>query len=262
MGAESEISWTDSTWNPATGCTKVSPGCKFCYMYRDMTRYGKDPATVKRTAPGTFDGPIIRTKGGGFKLPGPLIFTASWTDIFHEALDDYRGDVWARIRARDHIERNEGLPRSYFQVLTKRADRIVRQLPADWGDGYPNVWLGVTVEDNDHTWRVDHLREIPAVVRFVSYEPACGPVEWAPVLHGVDWLIAGGESGGHEARPAAVSWFRDARDAATSAGVAFHFKQWGESGPTADGSMVRVGRVAAGRVLDGRTWDEFPVPRA
>ena len=132
-------------------------------------------------------------------------------------------------------------------------------LPADWGGGYANVWLGTTVEDQ--RWadeRIPHLIQVPAVVRFLSVEPLLGPIDDLPIA-GIDWVIAGGESG-RSARPMDPAWVRSIQEQCIEAGVAFLFKQWGEHGPGPAG-LVRLGKKVAGRELDGRTWDEYPVPR-
>lgn len=279
MGETTKIEWTDATWNPWQGCRKVSQGCKNCYMYRDKTRYGQDPSVVVRSAPATFRGPLSTKK----YPPGALVFTCSWSDWFIEEADAWRDEAWAIVRARPDLT---------FQILTKRSDRIDAHLPEDWGMGYPNVWLGVSVEDRKALPRVDDLVRIPAVVRFLSVEPLLEAVDVSPYLGGVHWVIVGGESG-PDARPMHPQWARDIRDQCDRAGVPLLFKQWGEWLPdsevgqrndpdldvdiitgryrsTAIGlapgnvaqslhPMHRVGKARAGRLLDGATHDDLPV---
>lgn len=290
MGENSKIEWTDATWNPWQGCTKVSPACDHCYMFRDLGRYGKDPTVVFRSKPPTFDLPIRRRKGDCILAPGSKVFTCSWSDWFHQAADAWRPEAWEHIRARPDLT---------FQIVTKRVERIAEHLPADWGNGWPNVWLIATVENQE--WadkRLPILRQIPAFVHGVSMEPLLGNVILGNHLSWLKWVIAGFESG-PKSRPGHPQWLRSLRDECQAAGVAFHFKQWGEWLPhdqkeieglcTAgqdwgllqlDGSYLptattwngrqcsaedgfevniqRVGKKAAGRMLDGREHSEFP----
>lgn len=262
MGDETGIAWTERTWNPWQGCHKISPGCKFCYMYEEKHRYGQDPATVVRSATATFEAPLAKfgarsTKGtpGAWKwAPGGLVFTCSWSDWFIEEADAWRDDAWAIIRERPDLT---------FQILTKRHDRIKACLPDDWGDGYPNVWLGVSVEDQKAAeTRIPSLLRVPARTRFLSMEPLLGPVDlnrlrlsprcegcgqmpradvfsaaehcgctfdaggepldWRP-LH---WIILGGESG-PKARACSLAWLEILTRQARAAGVATFVKQLG-----------------------------------
>jgi protein gp37 len=236
MGANSAIEWTDATWNPWQGCLKVSPGCKQCYMYRDKARYGQDPKVVVRSKPATFNSPLKWAES-------QKVFTCSWSDFFIEQADNWRDDAWDIIRRTPHLT---------YQVLTKRPENIKDRLPEDWGNGWPNVWLGVSVESKKYTWRLEALDLIPARVKFVSYEPALEYVDfttWTPFL---DWVISGGESG-YNPRPASLDWFRQVRDDCLKNGVAFFHKQ--------HGGKAKIDGVWGGRDLDGRTWDEFPTPK-
>jgi protein gp37 len=285
MSESSVIEWTDSTWNPWRGCDKVSPGCAHCYMFRDQRRYGRDPSVVVRCSPATFNAPLsaawarVRTQKLAQK-GAHHVFTCSWSDWFHEDADEWRDEAWDIIRR---------TPESTYQILTKRSDRIADHLPADWGNGWPNVWLGVTIEHRRFVGRADDLRAVPAAVRFISAEPLLGLLvpdgdvesdatgtwrNWRDdfgdhqglELHGIDWLIAGGESGGplrrrlvdehNQPREDRINWVRDLRDACLSRDkrsrdrqpTAFLFKQWGGTRPT-----------SAGRLLDDRTWDQMPL---
>lgn len=229
MSETTGIEWTDATWNPWRGCTKVSPGCDQCYMFREQRRYGRDPEVVERSKT-TFGDPLK------WKEPR-LVFTCSWSDWFHKDADAWRDEAWDIIRRTPHHT---------YQVLTKRPGRIARHLPADWGDGYPNVWLGVSVESYDYATRIGVLRDIPARVRFVSAEPLLGP--WSYDLTGIHWLIVGGESG-PDCRPMDLGWARMLRDDCRDAGVAFFLKQLG-------GWPDKRGGAAA--VLDGERWTQMP----
>ncbi len=228
MGDETGISWTDSTWNPWMGCTKVSAGCDNCYMFREQRQYGNDPEIVRRSKT-KFSAPL--------KMDGQrLIFTCSWSDWFHKAADPWRNEAWEVVRA---------CPQHTFQILTKRPGRIARHLPMDWGDGWPNVWLGVSVESSQFLSRMRVLRDLPASLRFVSAEPLLGPLG-ALDLEGFGWVITGGESGpGH--RPVDPDWVRAIRDRCVQAGVAFHHKQWSGLSPK-----------SLGKMLDGREWCQMP----
>ena len=234
MGDNSPIEWTDSTWNPVTGCTKVSPGCKHCYAER---------LSVRLRAMGN------RRYRNGFavtlhpdQLDLPLrwrqprrIFVNSMSDLFHEAVPpDYIQRAFdVMTTASWHV----------FQILTKRAHRLAELAPRlPWPQ---NVWQGVSVENARYTSRVADLVKVPAAVRFLSVEPLLGLIPRLP-LDGIDWVIVGGESGpGY--RPVQPEWVRAIRDQCAEAGVAFFFKQWGGRTPK-----------AGGRTLDGREWSEMP----
>lgn len=201
MGKESAIQWTDATVNFWTGCKKVSSGCKFCYMYRDKERYGLDPTAVVRTADKTFKAAL--------KWNEPKrIFTCSWSDFFIEEADQWRADAWEVIKQ---------TPQHTWQILTKRPERIKACLPPDWGSGYPNVWLGVSVEDNaNFDKRVPILVQIPASVRFISFEPLLDLVIMTEkrfkLMQQIQWAIIGGESGNetgaYRYRPCELEYFR------------------------------------------------------
>lgn len=234
MGDGSSIEWTEATWNPVTGCSKISPGCRHCYAERMAKRLKAMGAT--RYA----DGFSLRTHDDLLELPlkwrrPRLIFVNSMSDLFHKdvPLDFIQRAFDVMGRARQHT----------FQVLTKRADRVAEFAAAlPWPD---NVWMGVSVESSAYTSRVLELVKVPAATRFLSVEPLLGPIPELP-LAGIHWVIVGGESGpGARAMPA--EWVTDIRDQCQRAKVAFFFKQWGG-----------VNKKATGRTLDGRTWDELP----
>lgn len=229
MSEKTGIEWTDATWNPWYGCTKVSPGCAHCYMFREMKRYGRDPQVVTRSKT-KFNDPLK------WKEPR-RVFTCSWSDWFHEAADVWRDEAWSIIRRTPHLT---------YQILTKRPERIAEHLPADWGDGYANVWLGTSVENQRFAIRVSYLQQVAAAIRFISAEPLLGPVVMP--LNGISWLIAGGESG-PEHRPMREEWARSLRDQCASAGVAFFLKQLGGN-PNP--------RAHAEAVLDGQRHVAFP----
>lgn len=235
MGDRSAIEWTQATWNPVTGCTKVSPGCAHCYAEAFTLRFKRGGRflpgeTVIALHPGRLNMPL------SWRTPR-LIFVNSMSDLFHEAIpEDYILSVFAIMeRARQHI----------FQVLTKRSSRLAQLssvLPK-----LDNVWIGVSVENQ--YWadrRIPDLKCVSAAVRFLSCEPLLRQIELGKHLEGIDWVIAGGESGPH-ARPIDPSWVSRIRDECLRAGVPFFFKQWG-------GRTSKAG----GRILDGRIWDEMP----
>lgn len=235
MGANSSIEWTESTWNPVTGCIKISPGCKHCYAERIAERL---------QAMGQ------RNYRNGFKLmlqPHMLDLPLQWRKpqrIFVNSMSDlFQKEVPPAYILRVF----DVMRRAYwhqFQVLTKRAD-ILRELDPliDWP---PNVWMGVSVENKDYTWRIDDLRHAHARTKFLSIEPLLGPIADLN-LSGIDWVIVGGESG-PGARPIQRNWVIDIRRQCRQAGVAFFFKQWGG-----------VNKKKTGRKLDGRTYDEMPI---
>lgn len=236
MSEATIIAWTDRTWNPWRGCTKVSPGCAHCYMFTAQERYGQDPAVVVRTK--TWNQPIKWNREAAAAGHIERVFTCSWSDWFHEDADAWRAEAWGIIRR---------CPALHFQILTKRDDRIVANLPPDWGDGYPNVWLGVSIENDRHTYRADRLRDIPAAVRFISAEPVLGPMPSLNLDH-IDWLIVGGESG-PQYRPMDHAWVRQLRQLARRHRTAFFFKQ--SAAP----------RTEMGIELDGQIVREYPKPR-
>jgi len=237
MADRSHIEWTEATWNPVSGCTKVSAGCAHCYAERMAKRLQAAGSTKYR------DGFAVRLHPDSLGLPlrwrePRLVFVNSMGDLFHEDVpEEFVRDVFDVMRrAHWHV----------FQVLTKRSARLLAiGSRLDWP---ANVWAGVTVENQDVLTRVDDLRRLEcATVRFLSLEPLLGPLDGLD-LSGIDWVIVGGESG-PQARPMRAEWVRAVRDLCQRAGVPFYFKQWG-------GRQ----RKRAGRLLDGRVWDEMPQP--
>lgn len=231
----SKIEWTNDTWNPWQGCKKISYGCVNCYMYRNKKRYGQNPGIIIRSAPATFNAPLT-------KLKGPLIFVCSWSDFFIEAADPWRDDAWDIMRSTPHLT---------YQILTKRPGLIADRLPKDWGDGWPNVWLGVSIEKQDYIYRLNQLTRIPAALRFVSYEPALGSIYIANFLQelSIDWVISGGESG-PDYRPSHAEWFTRVREQCDDWGVPYFHKQ--------NGGNKMIDGAWGGRWLDDRTHDEIP----
>ncbi len=222
MGEISKIQWTDATWNPWHGCKKVSDGCKYCYMYRDKERYGQDPTKVLRSK----DNFLVPLK---WKEPR-LIFTCSWSDFFIDEADAWRKEAWAIIKA---------TPQHTYQILTKRPERILGCLPDDWGNGYDNVWLGISAENQEqYDIRYWALRAVPAIIKFISIEPLLGIVmlggavyQWDGWSNGVDWVIVGGESGNdtgnYRYRPCDVNWISGIVEQCDREGVPVFVKQLG-----------------------------------
>jgi protein gp37 len=234
MGLKSSIEWTESTWNPVTGCTKISPGCKHCYAERMA---GRLKAMGQRNYRNGF---TLTLQEQALELPlkwkkPQRIFVNSMSDLFHadvplpfiqRAYDVMRQAHWHQ-----------------FQVLTKRSERLAEvSAQIDWPE---NVWMGVSIESNKYCFRADYLRQVPARVRFLSLEPLLGPLP-ALDLAGIDWVIVGGESG-PGARPMKEDWALQIRRVCQESQVPFFFKQWGG-----------VNKKAAGRLLDGTTFDEMP----
>ena len=234
MATKSSIEWTEMTWNPVTGCTKISPGCKHCYAERMSKRL---QAMGQKNYVNGF---MVTLQPHMLQLPlrwrtPRTVFVNSMSDLFHEDVPvEFIQQVFDVMR-RAHWHT--------FQVLTKRSDRLV---DVDSQIEWPaNVWMGVSVESEKYGFRIDDLRRTRARVRFLSLEPLLGPLPKLR-LEGIDWVIAGGESG-PGARPMAQAWVEDIRDQCNAAGVSFFFKQWGGT------SKKRTGRE-----LNGRTWDEMP----
>ena len=234
MALKSSIEWTESSWNPVTGCTKISAGCAHCYAERMAKRLHAMGQPNYRNGfqvtchPDTLELPLKWKKS-------QMIFVNSMSDLFHK-------DVPTRFVEEIFFTMNQARWHT-FQVLTKRADRLAQLAPRlKWT---PNVWMGVTVENAKHVDRIDRLREVPATVRFLSLEPLLGPLPELDLAN-IDWVIVGGESG-PGARPMDPAWVLDLRDQCLDAGVAFFFKQWGG-----------VRKKKAGRLLEKRTWDQMP----
>jgi protein gp37 len=237
MGIDSSIEWTEATWNPVTGCTKISTGCKFCYAERMAKRLRA------MRQPHYQNGFKLTLHQDALELPlswkrPRRVFVNSMSDLFHRSIpDNFLLKTFDVMRRASWHE---------FQVLTKRAERLRDTAPRlSWAE---NIWMGVSVENDQTRFRIDDLRITLAKIKFLSIEPLLGPLNDLD-LSGIDWVIAGGESGPH-ARPMCASWVTDIRDQCLKARVSFFFKQWG-------GSRKKL----AGRVLDGRTWDEMPLSR-
>lgn len=234
MSTQSHIEWTDATWNPLTGCTKVSPGCKHCYAERMSARL------KAMGQPNYRNGFELTLHEHALEIPLKWrkprnVFVNSMSDLFHKDVpEEFIRKVFEVMnQARAHK----------FQVLTKRSERLVRMSPMiSWSE---NIWMGVSVESLNYVHRIDHLRQTEARIRFLSLEPLLGPLSDLN-LDGIGWVIVGGESG-PGARKMEESWVLDIREQCVDAQVPFFFKQWG-------GTNKRK----AGRLLEGRTWDEMP----
>jgi protein gp37 len=294
MAENSKIEWTDHTFNPWIGCTKVSPGCDHCYAEAFDKRFGGTrwgpKAARTRTGEANWRKPHQWNRAAKASGRRARVFCASLADVFDNhasILPEWRDDLWALIRATPHLD---------WLLLTKRPGNIYRYLPDGWGDGWPNVWLGTTVENQaEADRRIPYLLDVPAKVHFLSCEPLLGMVNfrwasWHPIgpnrtnhldgLRRLDWIICGGESG-PGARPMHPDWARTLRDQCAEAGVAFHFKQWGEWAPWDDDNwslpagcddviaherailrqgveFLKVGKARAGRLLDGIEHNGFP----
>lgn len=237
MADKSAIEWTEATWNPVTGCSKVSPGCAHCYAERLSLRFHhtRKPWLPAHEAENVVLRPERLDQPRRWRKPR-VIFVNSMSDLFHELVP--------LAFVKQVFEVMEGTERHTFQILTKRAERLAelaQHLP--WPE---NVWMGVSVENMRWASRADYLRIVPAAVKFISAEPLLGPLDTLD-LDGIDWLIAGGESGpGH--RPMHAEWVRTLRDRCEDEEVPFFFKQWG-------GRSSKAG----GRTLDGRVYSEMPV---
>lgn len=297
MGKNTGIEWTDSTWNPIRGCSRVSEGCRNCYAEKIAARFSGPGMPYRGLA--TFKGGEARWTGEVRLIEGALeeplrwkeprkIFVNSMSDLFHPGVrDEWLAsifDVMARA------------PQHTYQILTKRPDRMLdafraaentevrREFERAYSQVWPpvNWWFGVSVEDQTTAgYRLPILLQCPAAIRFISYEPALGPIDFAEAVGGAemftafDWLICGGESGPH-ARPMRQDWVRAARDLCQQTGVAFFFKQWGEWLPydnltdcaracmsegvknDTESRAYRVGKLLAGASLDGTEWKQFP----
>lgn len=246
--ADSEIEWTDATWNPVAGCTIISPGCTNCYAMRMAARLNAMGKTKYHLTTRQSGGRAVWT--GKINLDeqallSPLywtkprrIFVNSMSDLFHEDVpSNFIRNVWD-VMAAAHWHT--------YQILTKRPGRMAAVLAAEVPRPLPNVWLGTSVESSDYLGRLSDLRSIPASIRFVSFEPLLGRIE-NPDLSDIHWAIVGGESG-PGARAMSQSWVDEIRRACRHHGAAFFFKQWGGRN-----------KKRTGRELDGRTWDEYPV---
>jgi protein gp37 len=238
MGKESQIEWTNHTWNPWQGCTKVSAGCKNCYMYRDKKRYGQDPTKVHLSSRQTFNKPLKWNKKT--KNEPALVFVCSWSDFFHPAADAWRNEAWEIIRKSKNLT---------FQILTKRSDRIKDHLPKKgWPQEFLHVWLGVSVEDKNNLHRIDDLLEVDCLVKFVSAEPLLGNLtpDIDIYLDEIDWVIAGGESG-PGFRHMDYTWAHGLRDHCEFFKVPFFFKQWGGWPDKQSGDKAKLdGRIHVG----------------
>ncbi len=235
MSNNSSIEWTEATWNPVTGCSKVSPGCEHCYAERMSRRL------QAAGLPNYVNGFDLTVHEASLSLPlkwksSKQIFVNSMSDLFHEDLPvEFILKVFSTM---NHTKWHT------YQILTKRSDRLKdldRTIP--WAD---HIWMGVSVESEKYALRIEHLRQTRAKLKFLSLEPMLGPLRGLD-LAGIDWVIVGGESG-PGARPLDPDWVMDVRDQCLNAGVPFFFKQWGG-----------VRKKKAGRLLEGRTWEQMPL---
>jgi len=239
MADKSSIEWTNSTWNPVTGCTKISPGCDNCYAERFAERFRNVPDHPFESG---FD---LTLRPERLKQPiqwkqRRMIFVNSMSDLFHKNVPlEFVDRVFKTMETANHHT---------FQLLTKRSSRFRDYINRRYQttSAPRHIWLGVSVEDAQRKSRINHLRSAAATVRFLSIEPLIGPVGTLD-LDGIHWVIVGGESG-PRSRPISQEWVRDIRDQCVEANVAFFFKQWGGYRPK-----------SGGRELDGREWNEFPI---
>lgn len=242
MAANTGISWTNRTFNIVWGCEKVSPACKNCYAETLALRWKYDvwgSTKPRRVFPFKHWNEPLKWERKAVELGAQhLVFCSSMCDLFedHPTVISELSKLWPLIKATPHLT---------WQLLTKRPERILKFLPLDWGAGYPNVWIGTTIENNDYVWRADEIRKVPTVCRFVSYEPACGPIDKLDMTD-LHWLIFGGESG-PDFRKHDPQWARDVKARCAENGLAFFYKQ---------GSSLKSGEDPT---LDGVEYKAFPV---
>lgn len=247
MAQQSSIEWTDLTWNPVVGCSIASAGCKNCYAMRMAARlqamgHEKYDGLTKRSKRGAVWTDKVRCHEDSVETPliwkkPRRVFVNSMSDLFHpDVPSDFVRRIWSVM---------ERTPQHHYQILTKRPQRMAQLLNEIAPEPLQNVWLGTSVEDDRVVERIDHLREVPASVRFISFEPLIGDVGQVDLMD-IHWAIVGGESG-PRARPMDKEWVESILDQCLDAGTAFFFKQWGG-----------VNKKKTGRLLRGRTYDEMP----
>lgn len=253
--AETEIEWTDSTWNPVAGCSIISEGCKNCYAMEmskrlESMRVEKYVGLTRQTGKRVVWNGVVRedekslTTPYSWKKPRK-IFVNSMSDLFHDDVsDEFILRVWNVMRE---------TPRHSYQILTKRPGRMRDIISTKINDILPNVWLGTSVENADVLHRIDSLREVPAAIRFISFEPLIGSVAGVD-LGKIDWAIVGGESG-RSARPIKEGWIDEIYEQCLISETAFFFKQWGAWGK----DNKKRSKKDNGREYRGRTWDEMPI---
>jgi len=252
--AETQIEWTDATWNPVAGCSIVSLGCTNCYameMARRLEAMGvpKYKGLVRRSGRRTVWNGAVRQDEDALGIPlrwkkPRKIFVNSMSDLFHQSVsDDFVCKVWAVMKATPH---------HHYQILTKRPDRMGVLLRSLSAEVLPNVWLGTSVENGDVRERIDQLRNVPSAIRFISFEPLIGPVGDLN-LDGIDWAIVGGESG-RNARPLKEAWIDEIFEQCSMQHTAFFFKQWGTWGK----DNKRRSKKANGRLYRDQHWDQMP----
>lgn len=252
--AETQIEWTDSTWNPVAGCSIVTAGCTHCYameMAKRLEAMGvaKYTGLTRRSGKRTVWNGLVREDHEALALPYAWkkprkIFVNSMSDLFHERVSDaFILAVWKVMR---------DTPRHNYQILTKRPERMAKIVSTKIKNVLPNVWLGTSIENADVVERLDHLRTAPAAIRFISFEPLIGSVGGVD-LTGIHWAIVGGESG-KSARPIREEWVDEIHHQCIGHGTAFFFKQWGTWGK----DNKRRSKKANGREYRGQTWDEMP----
>ncbi len=274
MGENSKIEWATHTFNPWIGCAKVSPGCDRCYAETMAERYGwviwgklgVGSGERKRTSMANWKKPVRwNAQAPHFENENghrQRVFCASLADVFDNQIDEqWRADLFHLIQSTPNLD---------WLLLTKRPQNITRMLPSNWGAGYRNVWLGTTAEDQAHydqRWPV--LASVPGILRFISYEPAIGPLRLGASKARPDWMIFGGESGAH-ARICRPDWARDLSIDCRSGGIPFFLKQWGsyasnplvlEEGLSRKDARQRDPNGQGGKLLDGRMIHEFPISR-
>ena len=253
--AETQIEWTDATWNPVAGCSILTAGCTNCYameMAKRLEAMGvaKYQGLTRTNSQKTVWNGVVREDQNALSIPyrwrtPKKIFVNSMSDLFHqEVSDNFISDVWQVMR---------DTPRHDYQILTKRPHRMALLADAGICDVLPNVWLGTSVENAHVVHRIDHLRRVPATIRFISFEPLIGPVGVVD-LSEIHWAIVGGESGRY-ARPIREEWIDDIYIQCVAAETAFFFKQWGTWGR----DNKKRSKKANGREYRGRTWDEMPL---
>jgi protein gp37 len=256
--ADTQIEWTDATWNPVAGCSVVSAGCTHCYameMAKRLEAMGveKYAGLTRKTGKRTVWNGVVREDRGALSIPyhwrkPKKIFVNSMSDLFHEQIsDEFILEVWKVMRDTPHHN---------YQILTKRPERMATLVAAQMGAVLPNVWLGTSIEDASVIQRIDYLRQTPAAIRFISFEPLIGSVSTVNLTN-IHWAIVGGESG-KSARQIQEEWIDEIYAQCMAAGTAFFFKQWGTWGK----DNKKRSKKANGREYRGRTWDEMPAETA